>query len=188
MMQIAKGGHARVYANVLHARFGFHPTSIYIEEEVLSESGKVDRTILQFSFQDDEGQFWLLPLGRYRAFGLNSALMAASTDLVSQPSNMSSIQPPLLHFVKLEKPNNLVNLSSDSSEGALPNVPPPTPTAHTPVSNPKCSEYSKSVLVLLVHLVIPTSLGYHATPILVSIPISYSALDAWHHFLDLETN
>jgi hypothetical protein len=55
MMQIAKGGHARVYANVLHACFGFHPTSIYIEEEVLSESGKVDRTILQLSFRDDEG-------------------------------------------------------------------------------------------------------------------------------------
>jgi hypothetical protein len=46
IIQIAEGGHTRVYANVLHARFGFHPTSIYIEEEVLSESGKVDRTIL----------------------------------------------------------------------------------------------------------------------------------------------
>jgi len=46
MMQIVEGGHARVYANVLHARFGFHPTSIYIEEEVLTESGRVDRTIL----------------------------------------------------------------------------------------------------------------------------------------------
>jgi hypothetical protein len=78
MMQIAEGGHARVYA-----RFGFHPTSIYIEEKVLSESGKVDRTILQVSFCDDEGQLWLLPLGRYRAFGLNAALMATSMDLIS---------------------------------------------------------------------------------------------------------
>jgi hypothetical protein len=94
MMQIAKGGHARVYANVLHARFGFHPTSIYIKEEVLSESGKVDKTIFQFSFRDDEGQLWLLPPGQYRAFGLNAVLMAASTDLVSQPSDMSSVQPP----------------------------------------------------------------------------------------------
>jgi hypothetical protein len=49
---------------------------------------------------------------------------------------MSSVQPPLLHSVKLEKPDNLVNLSSDSSEGALSNVPPPTPTAHTFVSSP----------------------------------------------------
>jgi hypothetical protein len=55
MMQIVEGGHAQVYANVLHARFGFHPTLIYIEEEVLSESGKVDRTILHISFRDDEG-------------------------------------------------------------------------------------------------------------------------------------
>jgi hypothetical protein len=56
MMQIVEGGLARVYANVLYTRFGFHPTSIYIEEEVLSESGKVDRTILQLSLRDDEGQ------------------------------------------------------------------------------------------------------------------------------------
>jgi hypothetical protein len=69
MMQIAEGGHAQVYANVLHAHFGFHPTSIYIEEEVLFESSKVDKTILQLSFHDDEGQYWLLPPGRYRAFG-----------------------------------------------------------------------------------------------------------------------
>jgi hypothetical protein len=58
---------------------------------------------------------------------------------------MSSVQPPLLHSVKLEKPDNLVNLSSALSEGALPNVPPPTPAAHTLISNSKCSEHSKSV-------------------------------------------
>jgi hypothetical protein len=38
-------------------------------------------------------------------------------------------------------------LSSDSSEGALPNVLPPTPVAHTPVSNSKYSEHSKSVFI-----------------------------------------
>jgi hypothetical protein len=99
-MQIAEGGHAWVYASILHARFGFHPTSIYIEEEVFFKSGKVDRTILQLSLHDDEGQLWLLPLGRYRASGLNAALMAASTDLVSQPSDMSNVQPPLIAFCK----------------------------------------------------------------------------------------
>jgi hypothetical protein len=71
--------------------------------------------------------------------------MATSTDLVLQPSNMSSVHPPLLHFMKLENPDNLVNLSSDSSESALPNIPPSTPTIHTPVSNSKCSEHSKSI-------------------------------------------
>jgi hypothetical protein len=145
MMQIGEGGHARVYANVLHARFRFLPTLIYIEEEVLSKSDKIDRTILQLSFRDDEGQLWLLPPSRYRAFGLNAALMVASTDLISQLSDMSSIQPLLLHSVKLEKPDNLVNLSNDSSEGALPNAPPPTPVIHIPVGNSKYSEHSKSV-------------------------------------------
>jgi hypothetical protein len=62
---------------------------------------------------------------------------------------MSTIQPPLLYSVKLEKPNNLVNLSSDSSEGAIPKVPPPTPATHTPFSNSKYSEHSKSVFTLV---------------------------------------
>jgi hypothetical protein len=55
VLQITEDGHARVDANVLHARFGFHLSSIYIEEEVLSEFGEVDRSILQFGFLDNEG-------------------------------------------------------------------------------------------------------------------------------------
>jgi hypothetical protein len=49
----------------------------------------------------------------------------------------------------LEKPDNLVNLSSDSSQGALPNVPPPIPTTHTLVSDSKCNEHSKSIFTLV---------------------------------------
>ena len=56
MMQIIEGGHVRMYANILYACFGFHPTLIYIEEEVFSKLDKVDKTILLFSFRDDEGQ------------------------------------------------------------------------------------------------------------------------------------
>jgi hypothetical protein len=118
---------------------------------VFLESGKIDRTILQLSFCDDEGQLWLLPLGQYRAFGLNAALrlnatlMATSTNLISQPSNLSSVQPPLLHSVKLESPDNLMNLSSDSSEGAISNVLLPSPATHIPINDSKCSEHSKSV-------------------------------------------
>ena len=62
---------------------------------------------------------------------------------------MLSVQPPLLHFMKLEKPNNLVNLSNDLSEGVLFNVPPPTLTTHILVSNSKCSEHSKSIFILV---------------------------------------
>jgi hypothetical protein len=97
VMKIAKDGNACVYAKLLHAHFGFHLSFIYIEEEVLSRSRKVDRSILQLSFCDDEGHHWLFPPKHYRAFGLNVALMAASTNLVSQPSDMSSFQISLLH-------------------------------------------------------------------------------------------
>jgi hypothetical protein len=91
VMQIADDGHVRVYAKVLHACFGFHLSSIYIEEEVLSKSCKVDRSILQLNFCDDEGQYRLFPPRYYWAFRLNTTFMATSTDLVLQPSNMSSI-------------------------------------------------------------------------------------------------
>ena len=55
---------------------------------------------------------------------------------------MSSVQPPLLHSMKLEKPDYLMNLSSDSSEGTISNIPPTTPAAHIHVSNSKYSEQS----------------------------------------------
>jgi hypothetical protein len=145
VLQIVEDGHARVYAHVLHARFGFHLTSIYIEEEIMSESGEVDRSILQLRFRDNDGHHWVLPPGRYRAFGLTAALMAASTDLLSQPSDMSSVQPPLLHSVKLEFPDGLVHLSSDSSEDELPSASLPSPAAHTPNTDSKCTKHSKSV-------------------------------------------
>jgi hypothetical protein len=40
-------------------------------------------------------------------------------------------------------------LSNDSSESVLPNVPPPTPTAYTLVSDSKYNEHSKSVFILV---------------------------------------
>jgi hypothetical protein len=105
----------------------------------------VDKSILQLDFCDDEGQHWLLPLGHYRAFGFNAVFMAVSIDLVLQPLDMSCIQLPLLHLVKLESSDNLVNLSSDSSEGAIPSISLPTSAAHTPASNSKYSDHSKFV-------------------------------------------
>jgi hypothetical protein len=91
----------------------------------------------------------LLPLGRYRAFGLNIALMVASTNLASQPPDISSIQSLLLYSMKLENPNNLLHLFNDSFEGELPNVTLPIPVANTPISDSKCSELSKSLFVIL---------------------------------------
>jgi hypothetical protein len=141
----------------------------------------VDKSILQLDFCDDEGQHWLLPLGHYRAFGFNAVFMAVSIDLVLQPLDMSCIQLPLLHLVKLESSDNLVNLSSDSSEGAIPSISLPTSAAHTPASNSKYSDHSKFVFT-------PTSLTSCSTPILMSVLVSWSALNAWPHFLDLGTN
>jgi hypothetical protein len=145
VLQIAEDGYAQVYAHLLQAHFEFHLSSIYIEEEVLLESGEVDRSILQLRFRDNEGHHWVLLPGRYMAFGLIAALTAASTDLLSMPSDMSSIQPPLLHHVKLECPDDLVHLSSDSSEGELSNVILLTAVADTLISDSKDTEPLKSI-------------------------------------------
>jgi hypothetical protein len=120
----------------------------------------------------------LLLSGRYRAFGLNAALMAASMDLVSQPSDMSNVQPPLLHSMKLETPDNLVTCLVTLLRVLFPTFHPQLPL-HTPLlAIPSVVSTQSLSSLLLVHLVIPTSLSHYATPILVSIPVSCNALDA----------
>jgi hypothetical protein len=103
----------------------------------------------------------------YWAFGLTAAFMTASTDLLSQPSDMSSVQPPLLHFVKLVCPSDLIDLSNDSFEGAIPNVSLKTPAACTLISDFKYSEHSKSIFI-------PIGSSSHSNfsypPILKSVP------------------
>jgi hypothetical protein len=62
---------------------------------------------------------------------------------------MSSVQPLFLYSVKLKCPNDLVHLSSDSSEGELSNVSIPSPIADIPISDSKCIELSQSVFILI---------------------------------------
>jgi hypothetical protein len=57
VLHILEDNHARVYAHVLHVYFGFRLSSIYMEEEVLSRLYKVNRSILQLRFCDNEGYY-----------------------------------------------------------------------------------------------------------------------------------
>jgi hypothetical protein len=144
----------------------------------LTKSGKVEGTIQQLRFCDSEGHNWVLPPKRYRALRLIEALMAASIDFLSQPSNMSSVQLSLLHSLKLEYSNDLGELSSDSSKGELLNVSLPSGTTNTPISNSNCNKLSKSVLT---HIGSPIQSSFSrpcSTPILKSVPMSWNALDA----------
>ena len=52
--------------------------------------------------------------------------------------------------MKLECPDGLVLLSNDSSEDELPSISLQAPIAHTPVSNSKYAEHSKSVFIPIV--------------------------------------
>jgi hypothetical protein len=184
VLQIAEDGHARVNAHVLHPRFGLHHSSIYIEEEVMSKSGEIDRSILQFRYLDNDGHHWVLPPGRYRAFGLTATLMAASTDLLSQPSDMLSVQPPILHSMKLEFPDGLVHLSSDSSKGGYSFASSQLPLLTPPSAIPSVVSTQNPSSLLLSHLVIPTYLASHSIQILNSVLVSCNALDTWPQSLD----
>jgi hypothetical protein len=130
----------------------------------------------------------VLPLRWYRAFGLILALLATSTNMLFQPSDMSSVQASFLHSMKLECPNDLITClvtllrvkylmfhfhhELQISQSAIPSA----------------MSYLSPSLFLLVLLVSQSSLASHSTQILENVPVSYSALDAWPQSMDLALN
>jgi hypothetical protein len=129
---------------------------------------------------------------------LASEMMKASSgcSLWADIGHSDSMQPSWQHPLTLYRSPHICLVS---------NPPPPArlvtllrvlfPTFHPQLQPhilllaiPNAMSTQSPSLLLLVHLVIPTSLGHRATPILVSIPVSCSALDAWRHFLDPKMN
>ena len=60
---------------------------------------------------------------------------------------MFSVQSFLLHSLKLERSKNLINLFSDSSNGAISNVSLPILGAQISISDSNYSEHSKSIFI-----------------------------------------
>lgn len=110
---LSNSGSAIVTENVLNLNFGFALLSMHIVEEVISQSGAIEKTIYQVSLLNDGGVYWNLNPGRYRCFGLNPVEMVATTELFNPNSGTSSVQ---LRTVKIESLENVVELLSDSSD------------------------------------------------------------------------
>jgi hypothetical protein len=106
-------------------------------------------------------------------FSLASMMMKTSSgcSLRGDIGHLDSMQPS--YFVKLKKLDNLVTLL----RVLFPTFHPQLPLHTSLLAIPSAMSTQSLSSLLLVHLVIPTSLGHYATPILVSIPVSCSALD-----------
>lgn len=131
-------GVARVNSHLLHVRFKFVESSIYMEEEKLSKFGSLLQTMPVERTVDEGGTCWNLPCGNFRAYGLPLSVFTISTEMPSQhfetsivdmpssaqtPSAVAAIdvKPVVLYTrmcpVKLEGSNDIIDLSSDSDEG-----------------------------------------------------------------------
>ena len=140
---VGDGGHARVPSHLLHVRFRFVESSIYVEEEHRSEARDVVKSIPVGKSAEAGTYAWYLPPGNYRAYGLLLSMLAASTEIHTRQSHNSTVDMPcspralvrspprealraaptsvVLPVVKVERLDPIIELSSES-EGESPNV------------------------------------------------------------------
>ena len=140
---VGDSGCARVPSHLLHVRFRFVESSIYVEEEQRLESGDVVQSIPVGKSAEAGTYAWYLPPENYRAYGLPLSMLAASIEIYSWQSHNSTVDMPcsprallrrpptealrvphtsaVLPLVKVEQLDPIVELSSES-EGESPNV------------------------------------------------------------------
>ena len=140
---IGDGGRTRIPCHLLHVRFRFVESSIYVEEEKRSDSGEVVQSILVVRSSEAGTYCWYLPPDNYRAYGLPLSMLGASTEIHSRQSHNSTVdmpcspralvhsprrEPPrlpdmtaVLQRVKVERLDPIIELSSES-KGGSPNV------------------------------------------------------------------
>ena len=140
---IGDGGGARVPCHLLHVRFRFVESSIYVKEEKRSDSGEVVQSIPVVKSVKAGTYSWNIPLGNYRAYGLPLSMLGASTEIHTRQTHNSIVDMPcsplallrspprealrvptmsaLLPVVKVEILDPIIELFS-KSEGESPNV------------------------------------------------------------------
>ena len=101
---VGDGGHARVPSHLLHVRFRFVESSIYVEEEHRSEAGDVVKSIPVGKFAEAGTYAWYLPPGNYRAYGLPLSMLAACTEIHSRQSHNSTVHMPCSPRALLRSP------------------------------------------------------------------------------------
>ncbi len=115
-LPVDETGKVVVQERFLSAKFKFCPTTMYIEQELHSESGELLETVLQQKSRDDEGGLWTLGVGTYKVFGLTSSQLQGSTICLTPASVTSTVHLTPLVQVKIEKSDDTVVLLSDSDD------------------------------------------------------------------------
>jgi len=113
---LSNDGFARVEALELSLKFLIEIQSLRIEIEVFDcSSGRVIHTVAQSCLQDDVGKSWLLPPGKYRAYGFSLIVMNVTTPRQSLASTMHT---PITS-VKVEPGFETIHFLSDDSDDGM---------------------------------------------------------------------
>jgi len=95
-------GYIVLSLHLVHVRFGFVQTSNYIEEEVMSNFGRLKESVLIQKVVVDYGHVCHLHLGRYRIYDLLQELLPFSIEILTLVFDKSNGEHPLLHPLKVE--------------------------------------------------------------------------------------
>ena len=136
-------GFATVSTHLLHVRFKFIESSLYVEEEKHSESGEIQQSIPIVRSSGSDSSCWYLRSGNYRAYGLPLQMPPLSTQIGSRQSAGSTMNRPFIldstirsplpeipfglppigtsTIVKVEKLDSIIEVSSES-EGESPTL------------------------------------------------------------------
>ena len=66
-------GKVIVHESLLSAKFGFLIGRMYVEQEVVSESGEVIETILQLKTRQEDGDVWILSAGLFKVLSFSDS-------------------------------------------------------------------------------------------------------------------
>ena len=131
-------GCATVSSHLLHVRFNFVESSIYVEEEKHLESGEIQQSIPIARSTSSDGCCWYLRSGNYRAYSLPLWMPPLSAEIGSHQSAGSTVNRPFIPdtgmasptsfppngtptIVKVEKLDTIVEFSSEP-EGESPTL------------------------------------------------------------------
>ena len=128
-------GCATMSSHLLHVRFKFVESSIYVEEEKHSESGEIQQSIPIARSTSSHDCCWYLRSGNYRAYGLPLWMPPLFAEIGSRQSAGSTVNRPFIPdtgmasplsecrasfppngtptIVKVEKLDTIVELSSE---------------------------------------------------------------------------
>jgi hypothetical protein len=134
----------RVISLRLSLRFGLSEDFMFLDEEVYdTQPGNLINTIEQFLVCEGDSNVWLLRPGRFRVYGVNESVMAASTELVtSYRSFIGTVQLTPATRVKVEHAEELITILSDDLDGNSPIVASPIRSPLVNCSLPESSQRS----------------------------------------------